>query len=89
MRYQITWIRKPSGSHNPHTRIEAVGGPGWSKSATTVINEILQNQNSYFVAVGSREADVEVGIHEGYYYLRTRSDGTPIDNLLSQPNRDN
>ncbi len=89
MSYQITWIKKPNGSHNPHTRIEEVGGPGWSKKATEVISDILNSRNSYYVSVSGVSVDVEVGIHEGRYYLRTRSDGTPLDNLLSLENRDN
>jgi len=86
MSKQITWIKKPSGSHDPSTRILEVGGKGWSRLATDVINDILNNGESYFVSAGGQSVWVEVGIHNGNYYLRTRSDGTPIDNLLSLTN---
>jgi hypothetical protein len=86
MARQITWIKKPNGSHNPSTRILEVGGIGWSRLATDVINDILNGRESYFVSAGGQSVWVEVGTHNGNYYLRTKSDGTPIDNLLSLTN---
>jgi hypothetical protein len=86
MARQITWIKKPSGSHNTATRILEVGGSGWSRLATDVISDIANGRDSYFVSVGSQSVWVELGIHNGNYYLRTHSDGTPLDNLLSLTN---
>lgn len=86
MARQITWINKPGGSHNPSTHIIQVGGSGWNRSSADVINDILNNRESYIVSVGNQTVGVEVGIHNGHYYLRTRSDGTPLDNLLSLTN---
>jgi hypothetical protein len=88
MAKQITWIRKPGGSKNPATHITEVGGPGWSRSASDAIHDILNQRESYFVFEGGQTAWVGVGTHEGYYYLRTQSDGTPLDNLLSLTNLD-
>jgi hypothetical protein len=86
MARQITWIKKPGGSHNPATHIAEVGGSGWAKLARDVIYDIINNRESYFVSVNGISVSVGIGIHNGYYYLRTHSDGTPLDNLLSLTN---
>lgn len=86
MAKQISWINKPGGSHNPATHIIQVGGAGWSSSATDVINDIRFNRESYYVSVNGLSVTVGIGVHNGYYYLRTHSDGTPLDNLLSLRN---
>ena len=86
MARQITWIKKPSGSYNPSTRILEVGGSNWSRLATDVIRDILNQRESYFVSAGGQSVWVGVGIHNGNYYLRTHSDDTPLDNLLSLTN---
>jgi hypothetical protein len=88
MSRQITWIKKPGGSHNPATHITEVGGANWSRLAKDVIEDIRLNRESYFVSVNGVSVEVGIGVHNGYYYLRTRSDGTPLDNLLSLANLD-
>lgn len=83
---RITWINKPGGSHNPNTHIIEVGGDGWRKSAKDVVNDIESNLQVYIVHTGAALVGVEVGIRNGFYYLKTRPDGTPLDNLLSLTN---
>lgn len=83
---EITWINKPGGSHNPSTHIIEVGGYGWRRSAIDVINDILNGRDIYTVSVNGQSVVVELGIRLGRYYLRTRTDGTPLDNLLSLRN---
>lgn len=86
MSLQITFINKPGGSHNPAARITQVGGAGWWKWSSEVIADILNDRETYIVSQAGITVGVGIGIHNGYYYLRTRSDGTPIDNLLSLTN---
>ena len=86
MAREITWIEKPGGSQNPHTHIISVGGAGWGDTAEHVINAIRSSLESYYVFHQGRSVWVEVG-HRGVTpYLRTQSDGTPLDNLLSLVN---
>lgn len=81
----ITWIDKPGGSKNPHTRIRRIGGYGWEKTAQTAIAEIKNSINTYVVDHGGWVL-VTVGVREGVEYLKTKNDGTPLDNLLSLTN---
>jgi hypothetical protein len=83
--FTINWIDKPGGSNNPHTHIRRVGGSGWGKYSSTVITDINMNLNTYHVNHGGT-VQVGVGVRNGAYYLRTKSDGTPLDNLLSLSN---
>jgi hypothetical protein len=86
MNQQITWINKPGGSKNPSTHIIGVGGVNWSQSARDAVNNILNNTGSYFVSNANGTVAVGLGTLNGFYYLKTIPDGTPLDNLLSLPN---
>lgn len=86
---KIEWIDKPGGSHNPQTRIERVGGSlphEWQWPAQKVIDAINNRSHTFYVQVGTEYSDVEVDYRNNVPYLRTESDGTPIDNLLSLGN---
>jgi hypothetical protein len=83
--YTITWIDKPGGSNNPHTRIRRVGGSGWEKTAQTVIADIKNGINTYVVNHNGW-VYVTWGVREGVEYLKTKNDGTPLDNLLALTN---
>lgn len=80
--YRITWIDKPGGSQNPNTRIERVGGPGWADTAEAVINSIKGGWNQFYVNNNGVSVWVGVAYRGNTPYLKTDSDGTPIDNLL-------
>lgn len=80
--YQITWIDKPGGSQNPRTRIERVGGQDWGDTAQAVISAILGNTHQFFVNNGGTSVAVGVAYRDGIPYLKTNTDGTPLDNLL-------
>jgi hypothetical protein len=80
--YQITWIDKPGGSQNPRTRIERVGGPGWADTAKAVIDSIIGKWNQFYVNNNGLSVSVGVAYRDEVPYLKTDSDGTPLDNLL-------
>ena len=80
-KYQITWIDKPGGSLNPRTHIERVGGPSWADTAEAVIKSIVGGWNEFYVNNGI-SVSVGVAYRDRTPYLKTDSDGTPIDNLL-------
>ena len=84
---QVTWIDKPGGSSNPHTHIQRLGGTNWQDTEANVIQAINGQINSYYV-IGSdgKSTWVEVDYRNQVPYLRTQSDGTPLDNLLSLRN---
>jgi len=86
MSKQITWIKKPGGSHNPATHITEVGGTGWSRLTADAVSDIRNNPESYFVSAGGTSVWVGFSVREGRYYLHTLPDGTPLDNLLSLTN---
>jgi hypothetical protein len=83
MATEITCIVR-DGS-DPDNRIDSVGGSGWSKPEDTVIAEIENGSETYFVDVGGNQVQVEVAEREGRKYLRTDSDQTTENNLLSLP----
>lgn len=82
MATQITCIIR-DGS-DPDRRIDSVGGPGWTKPEDTVIAEI-ENGSEYFVDVNGNRVKVEVRERGTEKYLRTDSDETSENNLLSLP----
>jgi hypothetical protein len=83
MATEITCI-VPDGS-DPDNRIDEVGGSDWKKSEDTVIGEIENGTEEYFVKVDGAEVDVVVREREGRKYLRTDPDKTTKNNLLSLP----
>jgi hypothetical protein len=86
--YDITCINKQP-RNDPHHRVTHVGGwrpttGRWRMAEDEAIQAI--RRGSRFTATGGgRTVEVEVAHHEGRPYLRTRPDGTTLDNLLSLP----
>lgn len=63
--------------------IKSIGG-SWGKiSQQDAIREIKNNTNSYYVLVAGNEVKVEVRSNGTHEYLRTETDNTTVDNLLS------
>ena len=71
MAKQITWIKKPGGSHNPNTHITEVGGTGWSRLTADAVRDVLADAHAYYVATSAGSVWVGYGVRNGYYYLRT------------------
>jgi len=86
MARQITWIKKPGGSHNPSTHITEVGGNGWSRLTAAAVNDIRLDSHSYYVATNGVSVWVSYSVRNGRHYLHTLPDSTPLDNLLSLTN---
>jgi hypothetical protein len=81
-RRQITCITKPD-AESSHEAITHVGGAGFYITRKQCADDIDGGVNSYFVKVGSDEADVTTYVREGVKYIRTKPDSTKRDNLLS------
>jgi hypothetical protein len=98
IRLQIMYVDKKD-RYNPNERIQRVGGKSqdgtlWQMTQEQVIQAIEQKQYDFYVAVipyylpnvvGATEAKVFVTTHSGNKYIRTESDETKEDNLLSLP----
>ncbi len=82
MALRITCINL-AHSH-PDSRIDRVGGVGWTLSEDTVIGEIEDGAN-YYVEVGHERVAVVVSERDGRKYLRTDPDKTTENNLLALP----
>jgi hypothetical protein len=86
-RHRIDCIIKQD-RYNPHERILEIGGRNpdgtrWRISQQRAVQGVLNKEWSFFVHVGSAEADVIVAYHLGNPYLKTKADTTTKDNLLS------
>jgi len=84
MTKQVTCIKKRI-HHNPHERIEAIGGYNWTLNEDDAIWQIETERESFYVSAVGRTVDVIVAVRNGRKYLKTRSDGESPDNLLSLP----
>jgi len=85
VRRQVTCITKRD-RHNPHERIEGIGGSTsspWYELEDRAIRGIENGTMSFFTKVGGYTAEVIVAIHNGRKYLKTTRDGYSPDNLLS------
>lgn len=90
---RIDFVRK-SPRHDPHKRIEEVGGfidghptSIWRCSLDTAIQHALNNGFRFYTKVNGQYS--EVRLHRGpsgLLHFRTEPDNTVIDNLLSLPN---
>lgn len=84
-RLEVTCITKRGDHHDPHERIQAIGGADWKKSEDEAIRDIENGTNSFYVSVGGRTVDVIIATHNGRKYLKTTADGYSPDNLLALP----
>ena len=88
-RHQVMCVNKQDRP-NPHERILFIGGAEngerWRRSQQEAINDIETGRYTFYVHVGGYQADVIVAMSQwGHKYLRTTSDTTQKDNLLSLP----
>ncbi len=83
-RLQVTCINKRE-HYNPHERILFIGGTGWKHSQQDAIVYLRNDSYSYYVSVGGYTVDVEIALHNGNPYLKTKPDATGKDNLLNLP----
>jgi len=89
MTVRISCINKRD-HHNPHERIINIGGVNpdgmhWKRSQQRGIVDIETGTYSYYVSVDGRTVKVIVALHEGNKYLKTESDSTTSNSLLSLP----
>lgn len=90
MSRRVTCITKRGGHHNPHERIQGIGGGAsaltqWWRAEADAIMEVGRDPKAYFVSVGERSIWLTVANHLGRKYLKTQADGYSPDNLLALP----
>lgn len=68
-----------------HERITSVGGDWGRVSSEDAIRHIENGTYTYYVRVNGYDAKVIVAERLGRKYLKTESDTTTVDNLLSLP----
>ena len=75
--------------HNPHERIESVGGTHGGRARnlteTEAIAGIKERKWQFYTSVNGRSVWVIIAIHNGREYLKTEADGYEPNNLLSLP----
>jgi hypothetical protein len=90
---QVTCIRKRGDHHDPHERIEGLGGvhggKAWYLPESDIIAELkkpeLTRKWSFYVSLAGRSVWVVVASHNGRDYLKTQPDGYAPNNLLNLP----
>lgn len=90
---QVACIRKRGNHHDPHNRIQGLGGIQsalrWYLPEEDVIIELKKPEVirrwNFYVSVNNRSVLVIVANHNGRDYLKTEIDGYSPDNLLSLP----
>lgn len=81
---QVKCINKTDRSSR-HERIQSLGGDWGKVSESIAISHIELGTFSYHVRVGLNDVKVIIATHLGRKYLKTESDSTTVDNLLSLP----
>ena len=86
---EIKCINK-NDRNDPHERILSIGGVNatgtrWKMSQSDAINAIENGTYSFYVSAAKESAWVIVRTRNGRKYLRTQTDDTKLDNLLSLP----
>jgi hypothetical protein len=84
-RYRIKFVRKRGIHHDPHERIQAVGGDGWRRTVEEVIRSIENGFANYDVQVSGRPVEVVVSVYNGRKYLKSKDDGYAPVTLLNLP----
>ena len=87
---QVKCITKTNRTSR-HERISHIGGD-WGNYGQRIkiteaqaINEIKAGTYNYHVKVGYNDVKVIIATYSGREYLKTESDSTTVDNLLSLP----
>lgn len=68
---------------NPYEGITAIGGHGWEFPVTQAIQYIRQGVHTFYTLVDGRRCELGVVENPGGPFLRTHSDGTWNNTLLS------
>lgn len=89
LRVEVKCINK-SDRHNPHERIESVGGINpngapWKLKEEEAIVGIESGKWEFWTKGGGQEARVMIDTRLGRKYLKTTADGIRPDNLLALP----
>ena len=83
---QVSCITKRGDHHNPHERIQGLGGASggqrWWMSETDIIAELEKARRwNFYVTVNARTVWVIVAVHNGRKYLKTEADGYSPNNI--------
>ena len=81
---QVKCINK-TDRPNRHERIRNIGGDWGKVSESDAITQIKNGTYAYHVRVGYNDVKVIIAYHLERPYLKTESDTTTVDNLLSLP----
>jgi len=87
-RHEIRWVKKSSGSTEPHERIAYVGGLAvdgreWRISQESAVRAIETGTWDFFVIVEGREVEVVLAMTErGHEYIKAATDGGDQPNTL-------
>ncbi|MEC5292950.1 DUF3892 domain-containing protein [Aurantimonas sp. C2-6-R+9] len=83
--YRVTCITPDS--NDADRRIDRLGGPDWNDSIDNVIGFIQRGQHRFWTSAAGKSVWVIVKQHptSGRYYLTTKGDGFPPNNLLNLP----
>jgi uncharacterized protein DUF3892 len=84
MSKQVKCINK-TDRPSRHERISHIGGDWGKITESEAIRQIKIDTNAYHVNVGGYDVRVIIAVHLGREYLKTQSDSTLVDNLLSLP----
>ena len=79
---QVKCINKTDRT-NRYERISHIGGEWGKIIESEAITQIENGTFDYYVQVGLSKAKVIISTHLGRKYLKTESDTTLVDNLLS------
>jgi hypothetical protein len=86
MQYLVNCVTKRDARHALHERIEYVGNEGkWKLAERFAIQRIESQEDSFFIYVDQRLAEIVVAIQNGRKYLTTRADNNERNYLLELP----
>ncbi|MBR0693466.1 DUF3892 domain-containing protein [Bradyrhizobium lablabi] len=88
-RVEIQCSTKRPSHHDPHDRIQGVGGvhngARWWLEADAAIGAIESGTYCFFVSMNEKSINVVVATNNGCKYLNTSADGYAPNNLLNLP----
>lgn len=90
---EVSCIRKRGDHHDPHERIEGLGGmhlgKRWYLLEDDIIAELEKPESTrrwnFYTSVNGKSVWVIVANHNGRKYLKTTADGYAPNNLLELP----
>jgi hypothetical protein len=88
---QVSCIRKRGDHHDPHERIEGLGGihngKPWYLPENDIIAELEKPATTkrwnFYTSAGGKSVWVIIAVHNNRKYLKTTADGYEPNNLLS------